>query len=164
MALIDLTGGGFAVVDDEDFEYLSQWKWFRARYAIRGTKTKINGKWKNKTHFMHREIMELHGFKYGDKMVTDHINGDTFDNRKENLRIVTNRQNAFNQKKNGINKTSIYKGVRKVRNRPGWEANIWTNGKNKYIGYFQTEIEAALAYNSVANSLFEEYARLNEVI
>lgn len=167
---IPLTKGKFALVDDEDFEFLSQWKWhFNNRYACRCIYTYADGverKQKNRKQiriFMHREIMN----PPSDKEI-DHINRCGLDNRKSNLRICTREQNARNSLPSsyaGKDKESIYKGVylRKDRNKK-WVSYIM--GKNKktiYIGGFYSEIEAAIAYNAKAKQLFGEFALLNVI-
>ena len=91
-----------------------------------------------------------------DNMVVDHINHDTLDNRRSNLRICTHKQNLANRKKHKL-ATSKYKGVRRINRKTPWEAEI----SGKYIGVFKTEKEAALAYNTKAKELFDQYAYLN---
>ena len=86
MKEIPLTRGKFALVDDEDYEWLSQWKWYCSTtgYAVRGCKNRIL--------YMHREIAKT---KPG--MLTDHINRNKLDNRKENLRFCSHRENMKNR-------------------------------------------------------------------
>jgi len=103
--LIELTQEKFAIVDDEDYEYLMQHKW---HYSMGYASAEIYiSPTKRKRLKMHRVIM-----KPPDHLVVDHINHDTLDNRKENLRICTKQQNEMNQKIR-INKESKYKGVNK---------------------------------------------------
>lgn len=99
MKKIKLTQGFEAIVDDSDFEWLSQWKWF---YEKGYAKTWIKGK----RILMHRWI--LSPAKY---FVTDHINFNKLDNREKNLRIVTRAENNIHREKYKINKTG-YKGVK----------------------------------------------------
>jgi hypothetical protein len=91
--------------------------------------------------------------------IVDHINGDTLDNRKENLRVCTVAQNACNKAsyKNSISK---YKGVSPHKNK--WRAQIQKNGIKIHIGLYNTEERAAHHYNLVALDLHGEFARLNE--
>lgn len=91
----------------------------------------------------------------------DHINGDTLDNRIENLREVSKSQNMMNRKK-VIKKSSIYKGVSKSRTGY-WVSRICINKVSFYLGEFKKEEDAALAYNQKAIELFGEYAKLNVV-
>jgi len=135
---IELTQGKVALVDDEDFEELNQYKWYahkqkNAFYAIR------NSKGANRTTIhMHRLIM---GTPEG--MQIDHIDGNGLDNTKSNLRIVTIRQNAQNRHEA---RSSTYPGVYWQKDRGKWHANITINGKTKSLGRFEIEAEAYEAY------------------
>ena len=156
---IELSQGKFALVDDEDFEHINQFKWYYAAgYARRNLRMK-NGK--RKIIFMHRIIA-----KTPEGMYCDHINGNTLDNRKSNLRNVTKNENNWNARKKS-KATSKYKGVsyfKRDRDLIGkWGARIQVNGKSIRLGYFSSEIEAALAYNKAAEKHFGKYAVLNEV-
>jgi len=155
MKEIELTQGQVAIVDDEDFEYLSQWKW-KAKltptsngnyYACRNVK--VDGKWQ--TVYIHREV--IHPPK--NKQV-DHINNITLDCRKENLRIATRSQNQMNRLANGKNG---HKGIYKKGNR--FCAKVGKNKQAYYIGVFETAEEAARAYDAKAKELFGEFAKLN---
>lgn len=142
MKTIPLTKGMSAIVDDEDYEYLSMNSWCYAKgYAVRGTRSRKEG-WCRQVH-MHRVINNT-----PEGMFTDHINRNKLDNRKENLRTVDRRENALN---NG--KTT--RGVYKVKNRNGWMAQLSIYGKPKYLGYYQTKQEAVEA--------IELYDRTNRV-
>lgn len=138
MERIPLTQGKFAIVDDEDYERLNQYKWYaswskhtKSYYALRSKRT--NGK--RRSVGMAGEILRL---KYGDKRQSDHIDHNTLDNRRSNLRIVSNQQNNFNRK----NPRGYYwnKHTRK------YHASIGINGKKIHLGYFQTTREARSAY------------------
>lgn len=163
MKEIQLTKGKFAQVDDEDFEYLNQWKWYAYKmgqtyYAAR--KDRINKK--QRTIKMHRIIMLV-----SDKfLVIDHINHNGLDNRKQNLRICTQTENLRNSRKHK-NCSSKYKGV-SIHNQKTltgstvkWCAFIYINNKQKYLGVFESEIEAAKVYNEMAKIHFGEFAELN---
>lgn len=93
--------------------------------------------------------------------VIDHINGNGLDNRISNLRIVTEAQNNRNTKVRTVNKTSKYKGVRFVKNRSIWTAQIGVNGKQKHLGQYKTEKEAAKVYDKAALHYYKEFANLN---
>lgn len=141
---IKLTKNKVALIDDEDFEFLNQFKWyFNTGYAMRRNK--------KQTILMHRVINNT-----PDGMETDHINRKKLDNRRINLRSCTNQQNQMNSSKM-INTTSKYKGVCWHINNKKWQVNI----QNKYLGYFKSELEAAKAYDKAAKELFGEFARLN---
>jgi hypothetical protein len=148
MRKIELTQDQFALIDDEDFDRVNQFKWAAQKrpqkykdvyIAVRSKQVGyINGKQKFKRVFMHRYILDVK-----DDMQVDHINGNPLDNRKENLRLVNNRQNG--QNRHHV-KTSKYPGVSRKKNRKSWIAQIQINGKIKYLGSFKTEIEAYNAY------------------
>ena len=119
----------FALVDDEDYEYLNQWKWGAKKEPTGDFYVKRNSsRKKGKQHqiFMHREIL---GLEYGDKRQCDHINHNTSDNRQTNLRICTRRQNIHNQR-SCKKATSRFKGVSFCKERGLWRACI-QNGKNQ---------------------------------
>jgi len=159
MKKIKLTKGFEAIVDDADYEWLNNHKW----HVMKGSKythyarTKIKGEIKR----MHRLILEL----TNPKEEVDHINGNGLDNQRHNLRKATHAQNQKNKKSSG--KTSQYLGVCKVIQKTPygvyeyWNAAISLNGKNKTIGRFKDEKEAALAYNKLASEFHGEFARLN---
>jgi len=148
----------FALIDEEDFENLCHLKWgFDGRYAYAREKIKhLDGSEIQKKIYLHRCIM-----KTPKGLDTDHINGDKLDNRRENLRITTRSQNNMNQRK--TRGSSIYKGVCWFKLRSKWKAEIKLNGKRKHLGLFDTEYEAAMAYNEAAKERFSEFAKLNEI-
>lgn len=159
MKEIQLTKGKVALVDDEDFEYLNQWKWQANKngnkfYAV--TSLLINGKYK--TTFMHRLITN----NKNAKMHTDHINGDGLDNRKINLRICTHSQNLMNRGTQANNKTG-YKGVSYDKRINKFKATISINGINKNLGSYINPYDAARAYNQAAQKYHGEYAQLNVI-
>lgn len=154
MKEIPLTKGRMALVDDEDFEVLSRHKW---HYAAAGYACwrEYSGQ-KSKVHFMHRYILNA---KPG--MTIDHINGNSLDNRKSNLRICSQQQNVWNMKKPRHN-TSGYKGVSWDKERKRWAAYIKINKKKIYLGRFMSIKAAKEAYNKAAIKLYGEFARINE--
>ena len=151
MRQIELTQGQVALVDDEDHEELNQYKWHAAKirnscYArrhFRGSEGKKGIK------AMHHEIMGIppEGF------MMDHINGLGTDNRKENLRFVTRRQNAQNRV--FWESTSQYPGVSWYAPYTKWMARIQINYKQKNLGYFIDEKEAFNAYKQAVEALGE---------
>lgn len=139
MKRIPLTQGQFALVDDADFEYLNQWKWYakwdralKNFYAARNNKKKNGGQY---PIYMHREIL---GLKRGDPRQADHIDHTTLDNQRLNLRTVTAQQNGWNTK----NSKGYYWHRRDKRFYP----KIKLNGKDIYLGSFPTAGEARNAY------------------
>lgn len=89
----------------------------------------------------------------------DHINGDTQDNRRRNLRLASAAQNAQNRKR-PCTSTSGYKGVSLVKPTGKWKAQIWKNRKHTYLGQFNTPEEAYMAYCYAAQILHGEFAKL----
>lgn len=147
MKTIPLSQGLFAIIDDNDYEELSKYKWFALKdhntyYAARSVK-KEDGKWKQIR--MHQEII-------GNKLnfIIDHIDGNGLNNQSDNLRHVTRRQNT--QNKHTL-KTSQYPGIYWYQPRHKWRARIWVDGKRKHLGYWENEYEAYLAYCN-ANKYF----------
>jgi len=157
-------GQFFTKVDDEDFEYLNQFKWYPLKkrdnyYAVRGNYVgKINGKYKTIMVRMSRLIMNIND----PKILIDHEDHDTLNNQKNNLRKCNTSQNCSNQRP-AKGKTSAYLGVSWHKKNKKWEASAGNNGKKIYIGIFETEVEAAIAYNQRATELHAEFANLNKI-
>jgi len=149
---IPLTQGKFAIVDAEDYDWLSQYKWC----AAKDRKTYYAQRCKNgKIVRMHREIMRA---PKGE--ICDHRNHNGLNNRKSNLRLCTNAQNQYNKRpKNGC--SSRYKGVVLRKDCKRWRAKIGFEGKRIHLGYFDDEMAAAMAYDDKAIELFGEFAWLN---
>lgn len=150
MKEIKLSKGFIALVDDEDFEWLNQWKWsyHSGGYAVRMHLG-------HKMLFMHRFIMNV-----PTTLEIDHINHNGIDNRKCNLRICTTSQNLHNTKIQR-NNTSGYKGVsfNKLTNK--WEAYIKINNKKIHLGLFNTSEDAARAYDAKTKNSFGKFALTN---
>lgn len=153
MKEITLSQDKVALVDDEDFEYLSQWKW--SAYKAKNNKFYAHRKeFGNKTVIMHRLIMKAKGRE----VQIDHINNNGLDNRRCNLRLATNSQNGFNKKVRRDSGTGI-KGafyVGQNREKP-YVARITINGKRKHLGYFYTAQQAGEAYKNAARELQGEF-------
>jgi len=153
---IQLNNGVITIVDDEDYEYLNQWKWYLLKshtnyYAIRTQRPE------NKLLQLHRIVMKA---KKGE--IIDHINGNKLDNRKSNLRICTQAQNNQNRKISKLNKSG-YNGVSwSIRNKK-WVAQIACENKKIHIGYYIDPIDAAKAFNNAAQKYHGEFAKLNEL-
>lgn len=148
MKNIPVSNGKFVIVDDEDYDFLMQWRWNLCRMGYARRRTKEG------TVLMHRVIN-----KTPKGTLTDHIDGNKLNNMKSNLRNCNrsqNRSNAFKTKGEGESK---YKGVGRSKN--GWKAYIKINKKQKHLGNFKTEEDAATAYNLAAFLNFGEFARIN---
>lgn len=155
-------------VDDEDYEELIKYTWHVAyrytaigiAYAYRRTSKEEQAIGYKKAIAMHRQIL---GVVLKPDIEIDHKNGDTLDNRKENLRIVTRSQNSMNRTKQD-NTVSVYKGVSLDARRGKWKAKLNKDGREYWLGYFATQEDAARAYNNKAMELFGDFARLNVVL
>lgn len=154
MRKIRLTKGQYAIVDDEDYCWLNQWKWYCAHgYAVRT----IYDFGKPYQLRMHRLLIDIPRGRD-----TDHINGNPLDNRRCNLRSATRSQNvsnAFSLKQNN----SGYKGVSWKKANKKWCAQIRFNNKVYHIGLFVKIEDAAKAYNETAEKFFGQYAYLNDI-
>lgn len=143
---IALTKGQFALVDEADFERLSQssWSYGSGGYAER----RIGGRLQR----MHEAIIRCDG-------LTDHADGNKLDNRRSNLRAATPSQSMANTRARGA---SGFKGVTFYRGRGGNYARPWMArlGK-KSLGYYATPEEAAQAYDAAAAIAYGSFARLN---
>jgi hypothetical protein len=158
MATIPLCNGGETLVDDADFDRASVIFWYKSQAAgcpayVRGRVRTPGGK--SRQVFLHRFLLDV-----PKGMFVDHINGDGLDNRRCNLRPCTRSQNQFNSKTN--RGASRYRGVSFSPNasRP-WMAIITVNKKAKYLGSFETQEEAAHAYDAAARQFAGEFAKLN---
>lgn len=144
----------YAIIDDEDFDLVSKYKWIVDNRNRVQTGIYVDGR--NKTLRMHRLITHTQN----PKIIIDHKNHNTLDNRKSNLRICEARHNCYNRYKITKVCTSKYKGVSKASpNR--FKARINYYGKQILLGYYLTELQAAIAYDNKAKELFGEFAHLN---
>lgn len=151
---IQLNKGIISIIDDEDFEYLNQWKWYLLKshtnyYAIRTSKPE------NKLIQLHRVVIKA---KEGE--FVDHINGNKLDNRKINLRICTKAQNSQNRKMSKFNKSG-FNGVSWCIKNKKWVSQISCENKKIHIGYYIDPKDAARAYNQAAQKYHGEFAKLN---
>lgn len=168
MKKIKLTKGKYALVDDEDYDYLNQWKWMVGGKGSRG-KTYYAIRWErgwSKYSNKPRKIIQMANVVMNcpKGFVIDHINRDGLDNRKQGLKIVTQKQNNNNRRVWGKSKFfGVYPEIEKRPNKvyTCWRVQIYS-GKNRiFVGLYKTEIEAARAYDEKARELFGKSARLN---
>jgi len=162
MKEIPLTRGYVALVDDADFERVSQHKW-HAQTHYRGNKVsrvyvlrhvrRADGTWT--TQLLHRFILEAES-----GLDVDHIDGNGLNNTRGNIRVCTHSENLRNQKpRSGC--SSLFKGVGWNRRGEMWQAYITVNGKMTHLGLFADEHEAAQAYDVAARERFGVFARVN---
>jgi len=151
---IPLTKGYVALIDDEDYDIVSQWKWTalvsaKTVYACR--RQWVEGK--KKIIYLHRQVMGI-----DDSRRIDHIDRDGLNNQKSNLRYATHTQN-MNNKGPLSNGVSAYKGVSPRGDK--WRASICRDKKKIMLGTFASEDEAARAYDKAARELHGEFAYIN---
>ena len=154
---IYLGEGEFTIVDADIYYRLGRFKWFlvgskKKFYAARNIKT---GPCQIKIVRLHRVIMNP-----PDGLLIDHQNGNSLDNRRANLRFATRSQNATNRQKRKKG-SSRFNGVSIEKRTGRWRARICYQGKKMYLGSFDSEIDAALAYDAAAKKYHGEFACLN---
>ncbi len=156
---IKLTQGKWALVDVEDFDWLSQWKW-SARKGKAGVFYAQRGKYINGKHLsnyrMHREILNI----IDPRILVDHVNGNGLDNRRKNLRKVSFKENNLSKKTQGNNLLKL-KGVSTNYSAtpPTYFSRLKTNGKVIFLGVFKTPKAAHRAYIKAAKKYHGDYAR-----
>ena len=160
MKQIPLTQGQFAIVDDADYDWLNQWKWYalkdrRTFYAVRNVRLPDR---KRTVLKMHRQIL---GLERGDKSECDHKNNNGLDNRHDNIRVSTHRQNMCNQRPQK-NSSSFFKGVSWHKATQKWQSRIRISRKKViHLGVYANEMIAALIYDLYALKYFGEFAYTN---
>ena len=154
MKLIPLSRGLSAQVDDSKYDYLRQWKWS----ALKGRKTfyavrryTLN----SKVYYIYMERLILNVPK---TTTIDHADGNGLNNQAFNLRGCTHSQNSGNMRKKTERR---FKGAYFDKRRDRWYSRITINYKSIHIGMFDTDLEAALAYDEAAKKYFGEFANLN---
>lgn len=157
--VVPLTRGYVTIVDAEDYEEVSRYKWCAAKrpptvtpYAVRtlrnaGHKTNVA---------LHRVLLDI----TDPRIQVDHINGNGLDNRRINLRLATASENQWNRRRRAVN-ASGFKGVTLERRWGRWRARIRVHKRERSLGHYDTPEAAARAYDEAARRLHGEYAALN---
>jgi len=143
----------YAIIDNGDWLLIKSYKWHVMCTSIKSGKKLYAYTNRLGVTSMHRLIMDA---KSG--QIIDHVNGNGLDNRRSNLRFSSHTLNQINRGKQKNNKSG-YKGVCRRRNK--WIAQISKNKKHYFLGYFNSKIEAAKAYDAKAKELYNDFARLN---
>ena len=153
---IALSQGKVALVDDADWEWLSQWKWtFMKSTGLANGEGYAYRKEERRSLLMHRTIMDApHGTE------VDHRDMDGLNNQRSNLRLATSSQNKYNRRSQRGSK-SRFIGVSWHIRTSNWQSQITSQGEHKKLGYFVDEVEAAKAYDRAARELHGEFARCN---
>jgi hypothetical protein len=159
---IQIADGVFATVDDDGFDELSKYCWYlddngratRVEHVYLGFK-----KYKSRHVRMHHDVIG----RPPEGLVIDHINNNRLDNRLCNLQFATQKQNSQKTIKQCRKTSSKYKGVCWDKERKKWMAYLKTGGRRVFTKRFDTELEAARAYNAKAREVFGEFALLNDV-
>jgi hypothetical protein len=158
---IQLTRKQITIIDDCDAD-LANLNWYaNPQHNCFYAKRKARKETAQTTETLHRVILSrmlnrtLTTYDY-----VDHINHDTLDNRRNNLRLVTPKQNRLNTTKRS-NNTSGFIGVSWKKQRCRWKASIGVDGKNYHLGYYTKPEDAAHAYDIAAQIIYGEFAYLN---
>jgi len=149
----------YAKVGTADYKRLRKYEWFSKKgtrnfYAVRRAKGPKGSK--PAMIYMHHELIDV-----ADGLLIDHVNQDSMDNRRANLRAATRAQNIRNRKKFAKSSGSKYKGIYRYKDKKRWVARIMFEKKRMHLGIFQSEIEAAKAYDRAAIKYHGEFASLN---
>jgi hypothetical protein len=150
---IPLTQGKVALIDDEDFERVSQFKW----HALKRPAGKFyaEGKVNGRKIRLHRFLMDA-----PTDMEVDHIDNDGLNCQRYNMRLATHAENGKNRSM-GRDNTSGFKGVHFARRYGKYQVRIVADGIRYHIGYFDNPVEAARAYDAAARKLHGDFAALN---
>lgn len=155
--LIPLTRGYSAIVDDEDYEFLLQWKWFvldTGQNTIYAARKGLDENGQRRNVPMHRVVNKTPA-----GLVTDHRDGNGLNNQKRNLRSATRTQNGRNRSSLNHSGTSAYRGVHWHKSTGKWVASIRVDGRLYHLGLFVTEQDAATCYATRAAEEFGDFCR-----
>lgn len=153
MKTIILIDGSETLVSDEDWEYLQIHNWYPSNKAVCRKVGRRNSR-------MHCEVALRMGLTF---LLVDHKDRNWLNNQRDNLRAATYSTNGMNRTATRGNLYSSYKGVTFHHGNNKWKAQIQKDKRNTHIGYYDSEDQAALAYNHYALRLFGEFAYLNVI-
>jgi hypothetical protein len=158
-------GNHFVIVDDDDFDLVSKYKWHLQRGETHNTYYVYMNNIYNKHPDFHQKCIPIHRLILGvndRRLDVDHIDQNGLNNQRSNIRISTRTQNQRNRRLQK-NNTSGYKGVSWRSDRRRWKANIKFEGKLLHLGLFTCPQAAARAYNNAAIKYFGDFAKLNNI-
>jgi hypothetical protein len=154
--IVPLTQGQVAIIDAEDFARISAIKWcaeFRAKIGtFYATHSRATDNKRRTTLLMHRFLLDVHDRN----QLVDHINHDTLDNRRRNLRVVSYSQSLMNRRvpRNNVNGVT---GITFQGDRGKFRARIYISGKCLHLGYFRTIEEAARVREEAERKHYGEF-------
>lgn len=160
MKQIPLNNGYTVLVDDEDYDRVSQYKWYatiktNTVYAQRNSRHDERPGQPRTMILLHRFIMDAQA-----GVMVDHVDGNGLNCCRSNMRLCGRVENGQNQRLSVRNRSG-YKGVSWFSRSGKWLATIGVNGKLRYIGLYERAEDAARAYDAKAKELFGEFAQLN---
>jgi len=151
---LPLTRGQATLVDDADGDWLRQWRWLLVGNGYAGRFVRSGGT--SRLVYLHRLLLDA-----GPDQRVDHINGDRLDNRRDNLRLVSHRQNQQNRRPS-TDTSSGRKGVTWHARIHKWHVRITVDGQRLHLGYYADLETASRLYDAAARLFFGDYARPNE--
>lgn len=145
-------------IDITDLEVISPYSWriilYHTSYKRVETSVYENGKYR---HF----LLARHLMNYPNGKFVDHKDCDPLNNRRINIRLASEKENSRNVPKTILKRSSIYKGVSWHKRKNKWIATCAVDSRNKFLGYFNNEIDASRAYDLKAKELHGKFAKTN---